>query len=128
MVRCSFSTFDVFEFLTRCEDADRHAIYCDPPFPGPGDEYRHKFTIEQHRQLAMALRSFSKTRVVCRFYDHPLIREIYAPGSHTDTGHGWNWRYLKGRTQANDVAPEVLIINGPSLVEANPAGLFQEAV
>lgn len=107
MRRCNFSVLDCFDFLGRCEEAEGHGIYCDPPFPGPGDRYKHQFSEEQHCRLAHSLASFSVTRVVCRFYDHPLIRKLYPEGR-------WTWNRLKGRTQANEAAPELLIINGPS--------------
>ncbi len=116
--RCNFSVLDVFDFLARAEDVPGHAIYCDPPFPGPGDEYRHKFSIDDHRKLADWLARFEYARVVCRFYDHPLIRELY--GDETV----WTWRRLKGRKQSNEEAPEVLIINGDSLVETQDGVLF----
>lgn len=111
MRRCNFVVMDVFEFLERFDDQPGHGLYCDPPFPGPGDDYKHKFTIEQHRRLAKRLGEFSKGRVVCRFYDHPLIRELYPEGR-------WTWRRQKGRKQTNEASPEVLIINGPSYAEA----------
>jgi DNA adenine methylase len=104
MRRCSFSVLDVFAFLERCEDAANHGIYCDPPFPGPGDRYRHQFTEADQRKLAVALAGFGQTRVVCRFYDHPLIRELYPEGR-------WYWHRFKGRKQSNEEAPEVLIVN-----------------
>lgn len=107
MKRCNFSVLDCFDFLDRCEDAPRHGVYLDPPFPGPGDRYKHRFTEEQHRRLAVRLLEFKNVRIVCRFYDHPLVREIYPQPK-------WTWSFLKGRTQANTEAPEVLIINGAS--------------
>lgn len=107
MRRCNFVVQDIFEFLDNVKDLDGHGLYLDPPFPGPGDDYKHKFTEAQHRELAKRLRMFRFCRVVCRFYDVPLIRELY-PGPH------WTWSLLEGRTQANKSAPEVLIINGPS--------------
>lgn len=115
--RCNFDVRDALEFLDRVEDQARHAVYCDPPFPGPGDQYRHKFSIDEHRRLAKRLREFRNLRVVCRFYDHPLIRELYSSDF-------WTWRFLKGRKQSNDESPEVLIINGPSLVERQEKELF----
>lgn len=110
--RCEFTVQDFREFLADCHDRKGHGIYCDPPFPGAGDGYRHKFTPQDHRDLAAALSSFKETRVVARFYDHPLIRELY-PESR------WTWRHLKGRDQANnDQKREVLLINGHSYAEA----------
>lgn len=104
---CNFSTLDVFEFLESFDDQPKHAIYCDPPFPDAGGEYKHKFTPAQHRQLAKRLAAVTRGRVVCRFYDHPLIREIYPEPR-------WTWRRMQGRKQTNEASPEVLIINGPS--------------
>jgi site-specific DNA-adenine methylase len=108
--RCTFQVLDVFAFLAKCQDKDGHGIYCDPPFPGPGDDYRHKFTEAQHCELACQLTAFKKTRVVCRFYDHPLIRQLYPEGK-------WTWRRLAGRDQVNQTKAEALIINGPSRAE-----------
>lgn len=108
--RCTFQVLDVFAFLAKCQDKDGHGIYCDPPFPGPGDDYRHKFTESQHRELACQLAAFKRTRVVCRFYEHPLIRELYPEGR-------WTWRHLSGRDQVNQTKAEVLIINGQSRAE-----------
>lgn len=110
MRRCNFSVLDCFAFLDRCEDAAGHGIYCDPPFPGPGDRYKHQFSEAQHNALANGLGQFKHCRVVCRFYDHPLIRRLYPEPR-------WTWNRLKGRKQSNDEAPEVLIINGPSYTE-----------
>lgn len=110
--RCEFTVMDGFTFLAKCRDAARHGVYCDPPFPGPGDKYRHKFTPEHHNRLAATLAAYRDTRVVCRFYDHAAIRELY-PEPH------WTWRRLAGRTQANADAPEVLVINGPSREDTN---------
>jgi len=108
LARCSFTTLDAFDFLGRCQDIEANGIYCDPPFPGAGDRYTHKFSSEQHVRLAGVLDSFERARVVCRFYDHPLVRELYPENL------GWVWRRFKGRKQSNAVGPEVLILNGPS--------------
>jgi site-specific DNA-adenine methylase len=122
MQRCSFHVLNAFEFLDNCDDETGRGIYCDPPFPKRGDKYRFKFTEADHHRLASKLSTFTKARVVCRFYDDPLIREIY-PASR------WTWRFLEGgRTQTNAEAPEVLLLNGPTRSQtpaAPPAkGLF----
>lgn len=101
--RCTFSTLDVFEWLDKCQDRKGHGIYLDPPFPGPGDAYRHKFDQAQHCKLAARLVCFKETRVVCRFYDVPLIRELYPESL-------WTWHQFTGRKQSNDAAPEVLLV------------------
>lgn len=99
---CSFTTIDAITFLGNCKDDDGHGIYCDPPFPGPGDKY--KFQINQER-LAERMASFQRCRVVMRFYRSPLIERLYPAGQ-------WIWNEFKGRTQANRDAPEVLLTRG----------------
>ncbi len=102
--RATFSSIDVFEFLDKCKDLPRHAIYCDQPFPGgPGDKYKYHFTLEQTKRLSKALLRFSQARVVSRFYDHPIVRELYPETE-------WTWHHLSGRKQTNEAAPEVLLV------------------
>jgi DNA adenine methylase len=105
MQRCNFTTVDFREFLSKCKDQPKHGIYCDPPFPDAKDKYKHGFTENDHRDLAGVLRTFKQTRVVLRYYDHPLIREQYPESK-------WTWRRFDGRKQSNEAAPEVLITNG----------------
>jgi len=102
--RCNFTVMDCFEFLAKSGDDPQNGIYCDPPFPDVGDAYRHKFTVAQHRKLAITLDGFRHTRVVCRFYDHALIRELYPKPR-------WNWTHHVGRKQTNAAASEVLIVS-----------------
>lgn len=110
MKRCNFVVMDAFDFLERCEDEDAHGVYADPPFPGPGDRYKHNCgdteqeQVAWHTRLRDALIRFEKTSVVCRFYDHPLIRELYPEPR-------WKWHFLEGRKQSNEKAPEVLLVN-----------------
>lgn len=113
--RCEFSTLDAIEFIQTCKDKSGIGIYCDPPFPGPGDKYAHTMSDRDHRKLAETVSRFKTARVVMRFYDHPLIRELYpAPR--------WTWIEQAGRDQTNyDSKPEVLLINGPSLTEGDAA-------
>lgn len=106
MRRANFRVMDVFDFLHEVEDCAEHGFYIDPPFPGSGDAYKYKFTIADHRRLAGTLQhAFGKARIVCRFYDHPLIREIYPESV-------WKWDHFDGRKQTNAKAPEVLISKG----------------
>lgn len=106
--RCTFETMDAFDFLARCEDKKRHGVYADPPFPKAGRRYQYNCgqTDAQERQwhtrLRDAVAKFRETKVVMRFYDHPLIRELY---------DGWTWDHMDGRTQANTTTPEVLLTN-----------------
>jgi hypothetical protein len=101
--RATFSTLDVFEFLEKCKDLPKHAVYCDQPFPGPGDRYKYKFSDEQTVALSRRLLDFQETKVVCRFYDHPLIRSCYPESD-------WEWHRYKGKKQTNAIADEVLLV------------------
>lgn len=102
--RASFSSIDAFAFLDKCKDLPQHAIYCDQPFPGgPGDKYKHHFTLQQTKRLSGELLRFSQARVVSRFYDHPIVRDLYPETE-------WTWHHLSGRKQTNEVAPEVLLV------------------
>jgi len=104
LARCQFDSMDAVEFLSRCRDEDKIGIYCDPPFPGPGDKYAHK--IDQ-KALRDAVERFNVARVVMRFYDHPMVRELYGADR-------WTWNIMEGgKTQANNAAPEVLLVNNP---------------
>lgn len=101
--RATFSTLDVFAFLHKCKDLPKHGIYCDQPFPGPGDKYRHTFDQQKTTLLAKRLAEFENARILCRFYDHPLVRDLYPDSL-------WQWHHLSGRKQTNDEAPEVLLV------------------
>ncbi len=101
----SFTCLDVFEFLANVRDAEGHGLYVDAPWPDAGDAYRHAFTHKQQTRLAEALARFRRTRVVVRFGDHPLIRELYPSPR-------WTWLKQTGRNQRNGAIAEVLIING----------------
>jgi hypothetical protein len=50
---------------------------------------------EVHRDLAKRLSAFKLARIVCRFYEHPLVSELYPEGE--------RWRYVRldGRAQTN---------------------------
>lgn len=107
--RCDFTVMDAFDFLDRADDRPEHGIYCDPPFPGPGDRYKFNPGKDEddkrawQARLAERLASFQRTRVVCRFYDHPLIRKLYPEPA-------WTWHHFEGRRQTNAVGPEVLLV------------------
>lgn len=102
--RATFSSVDAFAFLAKCKDLPQHAIYCDQPFPGgPGDKYKYHFTLKQTEQLSQELLRFGQARVVSRFYDHPIVRDLYPESE-------WTWHHLSGRKQTNAAAPEVLLV------------------
>lgn len=103
--RWSFARLDAFEMLCRVSDEPRYGLYCDPPWVGAGDAYAHSFDELDHRRLAHRLGQFNTTRVVVRYGDHPLIRELY-PSS--------RWRIVEQEStdQRGGEVREVLIVNG----------------
>ena len=108
---------DAFEIIERMEDTRGCVIYCDPPYIVKGAEYVHDFADGDHERLSGLLGRFKRTRVVVSYYDHPSLADLYP---------GWTKRRLKatkalvnqGKRDGGGAvtAPEVLLINGPSLV------------
>jgi DNA adenine methylase len=125
---------DMFDVLAKIDDAASTVIYCDPPYllgtrgDGGGSRYEHDFSeetnplfglVDDHSRLATALRRFTRARVVLSYYDCPRVHELYP---------GWtvrNMTRLKALSLQNkrgavmESAPEMLLINGPSLVTPN---------
>ena len=99
----TFSTLDIFEFLEMVHDKKRHGLYVDPPWPGPGDKYRHTFPEADHVRLSLRLLEFDNVRVVVRYGDHPKIRELYPETR-------WKRVVTTGRDQANGDKPEFLLV------------------
>lgn len=107
--RWQFVCDDAFDLVERLRPQAKAGIYADPPWVGAGDEYTHRFTTEKHIRLAKELTRLSDGgyRVVIRYGDDPLIRELYPADR-------WTWVEQSTLNQlGNDVA-EVLILSGPS--------------
>lgn len=112
----SILSMDAFELLERIDDAEGTVLYVDPPYLRKTDTYIHDLEPGDHPRLAEALKRFRHARVVLSYYDEPELREWYAD---------WTWvecpvtkaMVSQGqRDGEHDVkAPEVLIVNGPSL-------------
>lgn len=102
--RWNFVVLDAFAFLADCHDRAGHGLYVDAPWPDDGDSYKHSFTAALQRRLAKELLRFQKTRIVVRYGDHPLIRELYR------VGDGWEWIEQTSRAQTNEDKAEVLIV------------------
>lgn len=108
MPRCNFLVRDAFDLIDEIEDEPENAAYIDAPWPKDGDRYAHPFTEAHQRRLAKALARFQKARVVVRYGDHPLVRELYADPM-------WHWLEVAGRTankRKRGSKAEVLIVNG----------------
>lgn len=109
---------DAFEMVGRIDDDPGSVVYADPPYLVKASSYVHDFAAEDHGRLADALRRFQQARVVVSYYDHPELDRLY-PGwtkilcpmaKAMPNGTGGSH---KGRVEA----PEVLLINGPSLTD-----------
>jgi len=98
--RCEFTCEDFRECLLKIADRPDCGIYVDPPWFGAGDGYLHSFTEEDHRNLAYDLARFKESRIVIRYGDAPLVRELYSCCTITEA---------TSRTQANNSLGELWI-------------------
>lgn len=117
--RCTFETLDAIdEFLPRCEDLPGHCLYVDAPWPEQGRRYLYNAgqTDADERKWHVRLRDqllrFERTRLVVRFGEHPLISELYPENE-------WEWQRKDGRDQANNDAPEMLLLRNVTPSQAN---------
>jgi hypothetical protein len=113
--RVTFLVRDCFSFLPEVKDREGHAVYADAPWPDDGHKYTHGPGAAGsdderafHVRLRDELERFTKTRVVVRFGDHSLVRELYSADR-------WTRIELTGRTQTNADKAEVLLVNGEAL-------------
>lgn len=109
--------------VERIEDAKGVVIYCDPPYIVKGAKYVHDFDGIDHYKLAGRLNRFTKTRVVVSYYEHPMLAELYpAPRWTVVRCHTVKAMVNQGMRDktGSTIAPEVLLINGPSLTGATP--------
>lgn len=106
----------------RIEDANGVVIYADPPYLVKGARYVHDFEDADHVRLAESLQRFKRTRVVVSYYAHPQLESLYSGWTLVDctTMKAMVNQGLRDGGEAVE-APEVLLINGPSLTEG---GLF----
>jgi DNA adenine methylase len=107
---------DGIELAGKIEDKDGVVIYADPPYLVKGAKYLHDFAEADHARLAEALRRFRKTRVVVSYYADPRLQDLY-PGwtiCAVDVTKNLVNSGKNGDSGATK-APEVLLINGPSL-------------
>jgi len=108
---------DGFELLERIEDKDGTAVYIDPPYFEKNAKYLHDFKSADHERLAIAVKRFTKTRIIVSYYAHSEVDRLYS---------GWTQRRIevtKSMSQGNkrgagkSRATEVLLINGPSYTD-----------
>lgn len=109
----TFECEDALLHIAKWKDDPTHGAYVDPPFPGPGDRYQHNCGVteteqrEWHEALRGWLGRFKDMLIVCRFYDHPLVRELYSADR-------WSYTEFDGRAQTNGSRPEVMLVNRPA--------------
>lgn len=121
---------DCVALASSIDDEPTTVIYCDPPYIRDGEtrtsstKYVHEFSARDHVRLARALGRFKRARVIVSYYDHAWLYRL---------SPGWTVRRLDAtkrlptgnrRGSERESAPEVLLINGPSLVEG--ASLFAQ--
>lgn len=112
-----------FDQLARIEDDDEVAIYVDPPYLTKGAEYVHDFVAADHQRLAELVWRFQRTRVVVSYYDDPRLDALY-PGwtkVHCPTTKALVQQGRRDKT-GSVIAPEVLLINGPSYTSGDSQG------
>lgn len=124
---------DLFDVLTKIEDAEGVAIYCDPPYlpdtvasnskylcgfddvvdfmPSDGGPIRR---ISKHELLALQLAQFKKARVVVSYYASPLLANLYPGWTVLDCSRHKHLHTQNKRGSKRREAPEVLLINGPA--------------
>jgi DNA adenine methylase len=116
---------DAFELIDKIEDADGISVYIDSPYFVKGASYIHDFAPSDHERLAHGLRRFDRTRVVVSYYEHPLLESLYPGWTKVECPQTKALMSGNGRSKGAVKAPEVLLINGPSLTQGHY--LFSEA-
>ena len=102
--RCEWLCRDFRGVLSDVRDLPECAVYCDPPWRGLGDGYKHPFTDRDHVNLHNDLLRFREATVVIRYGDDPFIRSLYEQP-------GFAIIDAESRTQANSVKGEIWITN-----------------
>lgn len=119
---------DALQIIDRFEDVPETAIYCDPPYlaetrsvgaldHGRGGRYKHDFTDNDHVRLSEVLGRYKRARVVLSYYDCPRLRELYAGWTFVSHARQKHLHAQNGRGARKQIAPEVLILNGPSYAQ-----------
>lgn len=124
---------DLFGIIDRFEDSPETAVYVDPPYTlesrnshsGKG-WYLHEFTggsagtlyapakADDHERLRDALAAYRQARIVVSYYDCPRVRELYREWTFVDCQRNKNLACSGVGSPSPTIAPELLIVNGPS--------------
>lgn len=118
---------DGFDLLDRVSDESGVVIYADPPYKQTGRgsaRYEHDFSDskggifashDDHARLSCSLRRFKHARVIVSYYENPDLRELYKGWTFVNHTRQKNLHVQNRRGAGECDAPEILIINGPSL-------------
>lgn len=101
--RCEFECDHFINVLRKCFDGPKNGIYADPPWIGAGRNYLHEFTMLDHVMLSVMLTRFKHSKIVIRYGDDPIIRQLYPESD------GWTITEATSRTQANKTRGEIWI-------------------
>lgn len=112
-----------FGLIEKLSDEPGVAVYCDPPYIVKGAEYVHDFESADHDRLAGLLRRFRRARVVVSYYAHERLAKLYPGWTVVECPTTKCMVCGNGRGKGTVVAPEVLLINGPSFT-AESGALF----
>jgi DNA adenine methylase len=124
---------DALDLIERIDDSGGpgdNALYVDPPYLADSrasGNYLHDFHKDaDHIRLAEALRRFdpATTRVVVSYYADESLAELYPGWTIRDCSRPKLNSNPNTRTGDIDVAPEVLVINGPSYADRQAPSLF----
>jgi len=75
--RCEWESRCFREVLPDVADRVDCGLYLDPPWVKAGRNYLHSFAEQDHRDLAQMLKRFMNTKIVLRYDDCELVRELY---------------------------------------------------
>lgn len=105
------------DLCEKIQDRDDVVIYCDPPYFVKSTPYMHDFVDADHERLAAALCSKKRARVVVSYYQHEQLERLYPGWTLVDCTTRKSIATIgsKAGVDGDHVAPEVLLINGPSL-------------
>ncbi len=99
---CEWLSLPYEQVLEKVKDVSGSGVYCDPPWVSTGQLYTHKFQIADHYELHKRVSKFKHAKVVMRYDDCELIRDLY---------RDWKISDDVSRDQHNQFKPEILITN-----------------
>lgn len=106
--RCEFSCLDICELLPKVKFGNSNCgLYIDLPWIEEGDAYLEACDEQTHRDVSSVLFERSQSdgaRILARYGDHSLIRELYRDAD-------WTITPIESRNQGNNAVKEIWITN-----------------